>query len=224
MNRKQVFALGMTVSLLFGVMAPTLAQSATVTPEPTTPALTASTGLFATATLLSNVRSGPGKQYTILGKARIGDALDVTGRLANDTWLRVNFNGQEGWVSASLFDITGDLTTVPEAEAGLTAVLRQTASQVIAAKLDTVMVVTNGNTNLRFAPAVDSDVLVIVPFNTELTVTGRNANNNWVRVTYNDQTGWMSAGTLFFAQGLLASAPLIDENGNVVESSPASTP
>ena len=221
MNGKRVFVLAMTACLLFGVMAPTLAQTATPTPEPTTPALTASTALFGTARLLVNVRSGPGRQYTVLGKARTGDALDITGRLANNTWLRVNFNGQEGWVSASFFDVSGDLTAAPEAEAGPNAVLRQTANQAVVTQLGTVVVVTNGNTNLRAAPAADAAVLVIIPFNIELTVTGRTANNNWVRVTYNDQTGWISAGVLFFSQGKLANAPVIDDSGNPVEATSA---
>lgn len=226
MNRKHIFVLGMVVSLVFGGMVPAMAQTATPAPQPTTPPLTASTGLFASANLLVNVRSGPGRQYTVLGKARAGDALDITGRLANNTWLRVNFNGQEGWVAASFFDVTGDLTTAAEAEAGPNAVLRQTANQVVVTQLGTVVVITNGNTNLRAAPSTDAAVLVIVPFNTELTVTGRTANNNWVRVTFNDQTGWMSAGALFFAQGNVANAPLIDEGGNPVQatSQPTSQP
>lgn len=217
MNRKQMFVLGLVLSLALTTIAPAMAQTATPTPQPTTPALTASTGLFATALNIVNVRSGPGRQYTVLGKARIGDALDITGRLANDTWLRVNFNGQEGWVSAALFDVTGDLTTAAEAEAGPNAVLRQSANQAVVTQLGTVVVITRGNTNLRAAPSTDADVLVIIPFNTELTVTGRTANNNWVRVTFNDQTGWISAGALVFTQGNLANAPLLDESGNPVQ-------
>lgn len=226
MNRKHLFLLVMALCLALAVSVPVLAQTATPEPTATPPPLTASTGLFATAENLVNVRSGPGRQYTVLGKARVGDALDITGRLTNNTWLRVNFNGQEGWVSASFFEVTGDLATAAEAEAGPNAVLRQTANQTVVTQLGTVVVITNGNTNLRAAPSTDADVLVIVPFNTELTVTGRTVNNNWVRVTYNDQTGWMSAGTLFFSQGLLANAPLVDESGSTIQptSAPAEQP
>ncbi|MEZ4667939.1 MAG: SH3 domain-containing protein [Anaerolineae bacterium] len=225
MSRKNMTVVGMLVCLLFAAV-PAMAQSSTPEPAPEVPLLTASTELFAEANFLVNVRSGPSTKYTVLGKVHIGDALDISGRLANNTWLRVNFNGHEGWVSANLFAVNGELGTAPEAEAGPNAELRQSATQTVVTKLNTIVVIPRGNTNLRTTPTTDADVLVIVPFNTELTVTGRTANNNWVRVTFNDQTGWISAGVLFFAQGNIANAPIIDENGNVVEptSQPAPQP
>jgi uncharacterized protein YraI len=214
MKRKQMFILVIVLSLAFTAIVPVMAQSATPVPQPTTPALTASTELFATAFNIVNVRSGPGRQYTVLGKIRPDDALDITGRLANDSWLRVNFNGQEGWVSAALFDISGDLTTAAEAGAGPNAVLRQSANQAVVSDLKVVVVITRGNTNLRSTPSTDATVLVIVPGVTELTVSGRTAAKNWVRVTFNGQTGWISSGTVDFSKGDLATAPLFDENGN----------
>lgn len=224
MSRKQVFILGLALGLVFTAIVPVVAQTATPEAQPTTPPLTASTGLFATANLRANVRSGPSTRYTVLGQARVGDALDITGKLANGTWLRVNFNGQEGWISASLFEFTGDLTAAPEAEAGPTAVLRQTANQIVTAQLGTILATTNFNANLRTAPSVSADVIVVIPFNTQLTVTARTAASNWLQVSFNNQTGWISTGTVFISQGNLANAPIIDESGNVIQSTAQPTP
>ena len=223
MYRKQWLLVSIvSLGLMLAVVVPTMAQTSTATPssatpQPTNPPLTASTGFFATANFRANVRSGPGTQYTILGKVRQGDALDITGRLANNQWLRVNFNGQEGWVSAALFKVTGDIATAPEATAGPNAVLRQTSAQSSAAQSGDVTVVTRVNANLRSTPSVNGEVIATIPFGTQLQVTGRNATNNWVRVSFNNQTGWISSGLLTFQRGNIANVTMMDENGNVIQ-------
>lgn len=220
MKRKTLMIMATVLSLAFAAVVPAMAQTPvpTTTPEPQpTPApLTASTSLFATSNFTVNVRSGPGTQYTILGKARQGDAVDITGKLADGTWLRVNFNGQEGWGLASLFDVTGDLTTAPEAEAGPNAVLRTAASASTNAQAGEVIGTTTGSVNLRATPATSGDVLVIIPFSTELTATGRTATNNWVRVSFNNQTGWITSEFFSVKRGVVANLPLYDEAGNLV--------
>jgi uncharacterized protein YraI len=222
MSRKHLIVFSFVVSLLLGMMVPAMAQTPTPTP-PTTPALTASTAFYATANFRANVRSGPGVKYTVIGQLKPADAVDITGRLKSNSWVRVNFNGQEGWVSFGLVKITGDVNDAPEAEAGSSAVLRVTANQTITTELKTVVVITRVNANLRASASSDATSLAVIPFSTTLTVTGRTAGNNWVRVTYNNQTGWISSGTLIFSQGNIANAPLLDENGNPATATPEPT-
>jgi uncharacterized protein YraI len=226
MYRKQWLLVSIvSLGLMLAVVVPTMAQTSTATsaPQPTNPPLTASTDFFATSNFRARVRSGPGTQYTVLGQLRQGDALDITGRLANNRWLRVNFNGQEGWVSAALFDVTGDIATAPEATAGPNAVLRQTSAQSSVAQSGDVTVVTRVNANLRSTPSVTGDVIATIPFGTQLQVTGRTANNNWVRVSFNNQTGWVSSGLLTFQSGNIANVNILDESGNVVQPTPGAT-
>lgn len=215
MNRKQVLLIGLVLTLVFTAIFPVMAQKPT--PSPTPEPLKASTSLYATSNFLrANVRSGPSRLYTVLGTIRVGDSLDITGRTTNSSWLRVNFNGAEGWISASLFNVTGDVSTAPVATAGPNAVLRTPASTVVNTKLDTVIVVTKVDSNLRAGASTDNASLAVIPFGTTLTVIGRTAGNNWVRVTFNSQTGWVSSGTLNFTQGNLANAPVVDDSGNPV--------
>jgi uncharacterized protein YraI len=220
MNRKTLMIMAAVFSLAFAAVVPAMAQTpaptSTPQPQPTPAPLTASTSLFATSNFLANVRSGPGTQYTILGKAHEGDALDITGKLADGSWLRVNFNGQEGWVLASLFNPTGDLTTAPEAVAGPNAVLRSTTSTTTTTQPGEVIGTTTGSVNLRTIPATAGDVLVLIPFSTKLTATGRTATNNWVRVTFNNQTGWITSEFYSVSRGIVANLPLYDEAGNLV--------
>ena len=82
MKRKTLIIMAAVLSLVFMAVVPAMAQTpaptSTPQPQPTAAPLTASTSLFATSNFLVNVRSGPGTQYTSLGKARHGDALDIT--------------------------------------------------------------------------------------------------------------------------------------------------
>lgn len=211
MKSNSLIVMVAVLCLAFVAVVPAMAQ----TPVPTQPPLTASTSLFATSNYLVNVRSGPGTQYTTLGKARQGDALDITGKLADGTWLRVNFTGQEAWVLASLFNVSGNLTTTPEAVAGSGAVLRNPASTTTTQSGE-VVGTTTGSVNLRAIPSTKGDVLVIIPFNTELTATGRVSGNNWVRVTYNNQTGWITSAVYSVSRGILANLPVFDETGKAV--------
>jgi len=226
MKRKTVITMAAAFSLALAAAVPAFAQTpeptTTPAPQPTQAPLTATTPLFASANFLVNVRSGPGTQYTILGKARSGDALDITGQLADGTWLRVNFNGQEGWVLASLFNPTGDLTTAPEAVAGPSAVLRNASNGTTGTSSEStaepggVFGTTTGNVNLRSVPSTQGDVLVIIPFSTDLTATGRTSNSNWVQVNYNGQTGWITSAVYSVSRGNVVSLPIFDETGNQV--------
>ncbi len=235
MYRKQLLIVGFIVlSLTLTVIAPAMAQDSTATPQPTAqatvaPAMTASTGFFATADFRVNVRSGPGTEYTILGQARSGDALDITGRTADNRWLRVNFNGQEGWASATLFSVTGDVATAPESVAGTSAVLRQPASTsgstgtTSSIPAGAVSVITRVNANLRAAPSSSSDLLGVIPFSTTLEVLARSETNNWVQVTYDGKTGWVSSGLLFFQSGNIDTVNPLDASGNPIPTAAAPT-
>jgi uncharacterized protein YgiM (DUF1202 family) len=211
-------ALGLLLTLV-----PAMAQGST---QPSAVSVTASTDFFATANYRLNVRSGPGGQYTVLGQLAAGSTVDITGRRADNRWTRINFNGQEGWVSTGLIDVNGNIDDAPVAEAGASAVLRSTPSDANNAKLGTVIVVTRLNANLRESYSTDAKSLVVIPFGTTLTVTGRTEKNNWVRVTYNGTTGWVSSGVLRFTQGNLDTLPFINADGVEVQpaSQPASTP
>ncbi|MCB9459181.1 MAG: SH3 domain-containing protein [Anaerolineaceae bacterium] len=77
----------------------------------------------------TNVRSGPGTEYSILGiVAKYNTAsLTITGRanfeaseltclrtaLRQDAWVRVDFMGIEGWVNYCVGTVDGDVNTLP---------------------------------------------------------------------------------------------------------------
>lgn len=52
-----------------------------------------------------NVRSGPGKEYEVIGKAKAGEEFTVDGETSNG-WYRIDYNGKEGYVSGDYAKIT----------------------------------------------------------------------------------------------------------------------
>jgi len=218
LNRKLV-TLVFSLGLLLAVPAlaqdttptpmPSASPAASATPEATPMPLAATTGLFVTTQFRVNVRSGPGTEYTILGKLTPADSLDITGQNADATWLRVNFNGQEGWVFADVVEVTGALESAPVVEAGPTAVLREGVTPPGAAASGEVVVVTRFNTHLRSDFSTSADILQTIPFNTTLRPRARTDNGNWVMVTFGDQSGWVFAPILFFSSGEIESLPVM---------------
>ncbi len=58
--------------------------------------------LVATSAGIVNIRSGPGTNFGIVIKLANGTRLEVIDRSADGTWLKVRFEGGEGWISTSL--------------------------------------------------------------------------------------------------------------------------
>lgn len=74
------------------------------TPTPEAPTITPTPTPFARVEgQVANVRTGPSVAYSIIGQARFGDLLTITGRNDAGTWWQVCcVNGQQGWIAAFL--------------------------------------------------------------------------------------------------------------------------
>lgn len=83
-------------------------QLPTPTPLPTRPPTPTPTplpgphlGVISDEVTTLRVRSGPGAGYFVLGKLTAGDAVTITGRTADATWLQVEASpDRQGWVSS----------------------------------------------------------------------------------------------------------------------------
>ena len=60
-----------------------------------------------------NVRSGPGLWYPPVAIVVQGQYVELTGRLADSTWLKVVVNGQEGWVASGSIVTNYPLNNLP---------------------------------------------------------------------------------------------------------------
>lgn len=60
-------------------------------------------GMVSSETL--NVRSGPGTGYKVIGIVAVGETVSITGQCDNN-WYRIDYNGQEGYVSGKYIELT----------------------------------------------------------------------------------------------------------------------
>lgn len=187
----------MVIVAILAVAVPMLAQDEVV------PAATGS-GLI--------VRSGPGTDYSWRGGVTRG-SLTITGRNEFDTsrvcrginevdldmWLRVDFNGVEGWVALCAVNTDADVATLPV----VTAASPLLISEIDYANTPSVLTlgdapetyvygVTRARVNLRDGASLDNAVVQELRGGELLYVTGMNADASWVSVEIGEQSGWIA--------------------------------
>lgn len=155
-------------------------------------------GAIVTSFRRVNVRSGPGTDFEPLGTLRPGETAAITGRTEDNEWLQIDFNGQEGWVAFFVVSVTGSLENVPlvvTSTSTPTTTPEVTPELVVEAQAAQVeqpaSLTTRFNSNLRAAPSFTADVVVVVPFDTVLQIEAKTEDSDWLRVTYEGQTGWL---------------------------------
>lgn len=91
--------------------APRPTQAATQAPKPTE----APKVVKATTNEVLNIRQGPSRTTTSLGKLPKGTTVTVAGRNGDGTWLQIQIpdSTKLGWVSADFVTVEGDVNTLP---------------------------------------------------------------------------------------------------------------
>ncbi|MCB9445816.1 MAG: SH3 domain-containing protein, partial [Ardenticatenaceae bacterium] len=99
-----------------------------------------------------NVRVGPSIGYKVVAVAYRGHVVALLGRNSAATWAKVRlFNGQEGWVNASLIDPSVAISSLPVAD---TPVLTPMAA------------VATGALNVRSGPGIGYGSTAVLAFGT----------------------------------------------------------
>ncbi len=163
-----------------------------------------------------NVRSGPGIQYDIVGQLDVSDQAEAVARSSGDTdWLLIRFNGQEGWVAYFTVNVQGDAE-------GLPVLVPDNSGQSLIAPSS--LLHTRFNVRLHETPELDSAVLIIAPFNSEVTPLGRSPDNAWLLVGYKEVTGWGASQLFDIDSGDMADLPVVYASVSATpEASPAAT-
>lgn len=104
MERFRKYALMSLCSILLAVVVTVFVPMAVVQAENDFTVTEAEGTAVITAESL-NVRSGPSKEYDIIGKAKAGEEFAVSGQTDND-WYRIAYDGKEGYVSGKYATVT----------------------------------------------------------------------------------------------------------------------
>jgi uncharacterized protein YgiM (DUF1202 family) len=142
-----------------------------------------------------NVRVGPGIGYKIVATSYNGHVVALLGRNNAATWAKVRlFNGQEGWVNASLIDPTVAITSL---------------TVVDAPALTAAAAVATGALNVRSGPGIGYASTAVLSYGTNVQLLGRNNNGSWVKVKLaNGHEGWVNA-TLITPNVAISSLPAV---------------
>lgn len=171
----------------------------------------------------ANIRIAPALGAEVITTVSAGYVFEfVTGRSADSQWLRVEFNGDEGWVNlAPLVVLEGDISglevgdprSIPYGGFAAPRAGRSSADGPNRVR------VTNG-LRVRAGPGQAYPTLANMFAGTIVPVFGRTRSNGWVQVRYEDTLGWVSTRFLEFLDGLQIGSLPID--GIVAEAPPLS--
>lgn len=163
------------VGLLLIIALPAAAQSGNTVPAITTD--------------ITNFRSAPALNATVLAVIDNNQTIELNGRLADNSWLRGNYNGQQGWLFASLLVVQGDVSSLDVIQlAGSSEITVPTETTTGDMDSDSA---TNGTANFREGPSTAYRIIATLPANTPVVPSGRIADSTWLEVTAVGQVGWI---------------------------------
>ncbi len=147
-----------------------------------------------------NVRSGPGIGYDIVAQLDVNDEADAIARSnAESDWLLIRVGTIEGWVAYFTVNVQGDAHTLP-------VLVPDSGGQSLIPP--SRLLHTRFNVRLHEAPNLNSNIVAIVPFNSEVTPIGRSADGNWLYVGFKGQSGWSVTPLLDISSEEVQTLPL----------------
>jgi uncharacterized protein YraI len=143
-----------------------------------------------------NVRLFPAIGAEVLGYVNAGWRAPATGRSPDNEWIRIDFNGEEGWIGFPVINFFGNLESLPVADprtipfggfesprAGQT----DAGSHVMGRLADSGL-------RVRSGPSRAYPILANAPRYTVMPLLGRTANNAWLQVNFEGTLGWVTTG------------------------------
>lgn len=194
----------------------------------------------------SNLRGGPGTDWTILGTYDGGTPIRLDGRAPGGGWVRgIVPDGKVGWVLDTAVAIG------PEAAAGLRSVWvdepftlpapeggappsappaeaeaaagppAEAPAQPVAAGAGLNTTITN---NVRVRSTPNGQVIGNAFFNQAIVIDGRNAEQDWVRATLPDGIrGWIAVSFVAITGEQLAALPVVEGGAITQAAAPAAS-
>lgn len=149
-----------------------------------------------------NVRSGPGIDYEIVGQLDVDEHADALARSSETSdWLLIRYSDVEGWVAYFTVTVLGDPRTLPILLPDNSGASLVPPSRLLRARF---------NVRLHATPGLTTPVVLIVPFDSEVTAIGRDATGSWLYVGFGETTGWGVAPLFDIAAEEVQSLPVID--------------
>ncbi len=162
-----------------------------------------------------NVRSGPGIGYEIVGQLDVNQRTEAIARSneMND-WLMIRLGDGEGWVAYFTVDVQGDPAALPVLVPDSSGTSLIPPSRLVSVRF---------NVRLHGQPELESPVLLIVPFNNQVTAIARSIDGEWLYVGFNDSRGWGVTPLFDISPEELQDLPVLERGTATPTPQPAST-
>ena len=178
-----------------------------------------------------NVRNAPGIGGAVLGRLPHSTEVVVNGRNDISSWVRIDYNGQEGWVAAWLVILSNDINSLPiddssaappvptpvggEPDETPTPSPTPDADNPPPPAPETGITITVPfRINIRSAPSVSGNVINVLTYGVEADAIGRNAGNNWIQIETGGTRGWVAAWVVL-ASSDTAALPITSSSTEV---------
>ena len=186
---------------------PAIVVETPITPTETiAPVAALPTEIVTLAGNVVNVRSGPSRQYRVLGRLAGGDTAPVLGKSLDGQWWHIRFRGKLGWVHGDYVAPVGPL----EAAGGAGAPTDTTPpAEAAAAGLPapTIVIPAGDMVNVRSGPGVKYALSGRLVGGQRAEITGKNADQTWWQIRYGSAAAWISA-RFVRAEGDLSAVPI----------------
>lgn len=136
-----------------------------------------------------SLRMGPSVYYSRLLSMPEGSKLVARARIGD--WYMVNFKGQWGWSSGEHMTASPGCDALDDERAVILPPVVETPAPALAdCQLTAVSII-----NLRAGPGLDYEVLAEIPY--QATLGAAAESDDWFKVEYMSQTGWVSREYVF---------------------------
>jgi len=169
----------------------------------------------------ANIRFSPAIGADVIDTVSAGYVFEfINGRTGDSQWLRVDYQGVEGWVNVATLTVlsgdvnaleVGDPRVIPFGGSGAPRSGFSNAGGILEA-------VTKFNARLRAGPSTAYPTLANVFHSTPIGITGRTASSLWYQVVVDGNLGWIHSELIeITSPGIVADLPV---NGIVADAGP----
>jgi uncharacterized protein YraI len=154
------------------------------------------------------IRSGPGLDYTRIGRLAAEEEVVLTGRSSGQmTWLRLVRSGREGWIAGYSVNTEDDLGKLTQTTPSNPVQIVRPDKRMTVLALRTV--------NVRAEPSNQSEILTRLKNGDEVVVLGRSdERTSWLRLDLEGVEGWVAYFTVTL-NGQASELPILDPETGV---------
>ena len=135
-----------------------------------------------------NMRKGPATTYDRIATLPLGTVVTPMKFSSDGKWAQVKYNNQIGWISVDYIKLDETSTPVkPEDPSDKPSEKTQKFSGKY---------ITSANLTLRKGSGKSYQAISTIPQGTKVEATEITLDENWMKVTYNGQTGWVNSDYL----------------------------